>query len=269
MMHHWNKLANGAVYKSQLWFPSGHLRWSALWRITHTDKLWYNPKNQSGHVRWSALFFIFHCMGSIVSSSCLCESAGSLLKRFSTANVATKQILDRTVLKFAGLSGEGHDDSFILRCWLETVASPGDLEFFYRDHKRRSQQFPLGNGSKTLHKLRKLRLAQTRWTAARLRRVPRVAKRRLKGGAPPSLARWRHSGVQKNANSGLWIDRESGVSPVLEIPILVVYFDLKEWHIAYPGLTPPLHHFHLHDFRKNKHDYVIDQYLEVCPGLST
>ena len=78
MMHHWNKLANGAVYKSQLWFPSGHLRWSALWRITHTDKLWYNPKNQSGHVRWSALFFIFHCMGSIVSSSCLCESAGSL-----------------------------------------------------------------------------------------------------------------------------------------------------------------------------------------------
>ena len=107
-------------------------------------------------------------MGSIVSSSCLCESAGSLLKRFSTANVATKQILDRTVLKFAGLSGEGHDDSFIVRCWLETVASPGDLEFFYRDRKSRSQQFPLGNGSKTLHKLRKLRMAQTRWTAARL-----------------------------------------------------------------------------------------------------
>ena len=200
MMHHWNKLANNSVYKSQLWFPSGRLRWSALWRVTHTDKLWDNPKNHSGHVNWSALFFIFHCMGSIVSSSCLCESAGSLLKRFSTANVATKQILDRAVLKFAGLSGEGHDDSFILRCWLETVASPGDLEFFYRDRKSRSQQFPLGNGSKTLHKLWKLRMAQTRWTAARLRRVPRVARRRLKGGAPPSLARRRNSGVQKNAN---------------------------------------------------------------------
>ena len=141
-----------------------------------------------------------HCFFKLFMRECRWPS-----EKTSTANVATKQILDRTVLKFAGLSGEGHDDSFILRWSLETVASPGDLEFFYRDHKRRSQKFPLGNGSKTLHKLRKLRLAQTRWTAARLRRVPRVAKRRLKGGAPPSLARCRQSGggVQKNANSGV------------------------------------------------------------------
>ena len=153
-----------------------------------------------------AFVFAFHTLGSIVSSSCLCESAGSLLKHFARGNADTKRFVERALLKFAGIAGDGTDGLILLRAWLETVPSPEKLVFMGRNMKaynKKVAQFPLGEGSKTLHNMRKAAGSKSersaRWSASRLRRIPRVAAKVLATRLRASLHRWARTASQKGS----------------------------------------------------------------------
>ncbi|CAE7787680.1 unnamed protein product [Symbiodinium sp. CCMP2592] len=195
-------MAQHSTDKDQVWLeprprPRGTRRtldWKVFWRLIHTKKLWYGPKD----VDVRAFFYTFHSLGSIVSSSCLCESAGSLLKHFSRGNPDTRRIVERTILRLAAVSGDGTDDAIILRTWLETVASPDKLNFIgssMKAYNKNLERWPLGQGSKTIHGMRKAALnkkgSKTQWTVKRVKKIPRVAAKVLQvARLKASLHRW-------------------------------------------------------------------------------
>eukprot|EP00439_Symbiodinium_sp_Y106_P077596 s78_g16.t1 len=196
-------MAQHSTDKDQVWLEPGPrqrprprrtLDWKVFWRLIHTKKLWYGPKD----VDVRAFFYTFHALGSIVSSSCLCESAGSLLKHFSRGNPDTKRIVERTILRLAAVSGDGTDDAIILRTWLETVASPDKLNFIgssMKAYNKNLERWPLGQGSKTIHSMRKAALnkkgSKMQWTVKRVKKIPRVAAKVLQiARLKASLHRW-------------------------------------------------------------------------------
>lgn len=208
-------MAQHSTDKDQVWLEPGPrqrprprrtLDWKVFWRLIHTKKLWYGPKD----VDVRAFFYTFHALGSIVSSSCLCESAGSLLKHFSRGNPDTKRIVERTILRLAAVSGDGTDDAIILRTWLETVASPDKLNFIgssMKAYNKNLERWPLGQGSKTIHSMRKAALnkkgSKMQWTVKRVKKIPRVAAKVLQiARLKASLHRWaRAAAGRKNTRA--------------------------------------------------------------------
>ena len=198
LMRHWWRLAQEQQYHDQLWQDKDkrlHFNWSALWRLSRTDPLWFQPYG------WNlkGIFWLYHCTGSIVSSSCLCESAGSLLKIYSRGGADTSRVVERTMLRYGRVAGDGSDDAFVLRAWLETAQSPEKLSFFFSNRERREKKFSLGGGSKTLHQMRARLLKSRKWNSSRLRLIPSVAKRVLKSSRPVSVRQW--ADARKPANN--------------------------------------------------------------------
>ena len=92
---------------------------------------------------------MWHYFGSLGVSEASAESVASLLKKFSgIAGLSTQRVIEKTILQHSGLEGDGTDDSFILRVW----ARQGRTLFLYKHARRRTKQFGMGRGSKTLHR---------------------------------------------------------------------------------------------------------------------
>jgi hypothetical protein len=158
--------------------------WEYFWEISHTQAEW--APSEFYHA-----WFVFHGGGSIVGSEAVCESMASLLKFYGrrSRTVASRSVVERVVLRVAGVAGDGTDDPFIQRCWAETGAS-----FFCRSEKARAKRWPLGGGSKTLHRLvQKKKLASgsqlhaSRFGFRRLKHLPRMSRVFVQ---PPSMRAW-------------------------------------------------------------------------------
>ena len=87
----------------------------------------------------------------------MCETVGSVLKYFAkdTRKANPDAVSAKTMMRLAGLEGQGPDDLFILRLWSEIAGPDGidSLRFHCSERfkKQRLKRWPLGKGSKTLH----------------------------------------------------------------------------------------------------------------------
>eukprot|EP00973_Karenia_brevis_P059065 8223766-Karenia_brevis.AAC.1 len=91
------------------------------------------------------------------ASEAAAESVGSLLKRYATAQSFSKlspqRVIEKAIMRYAGLAGDGSDDFFLLRCWAEYFGgvSSEDFNFNFESKKKLQAKYPWGAGSKTLH----------------------------------------------------------------------------------------------------------------------
>ncbi|CAE7263669.1 unnamed protein product [Symbiodinium microadriaticum] len=104
-------------------------------------------------------------------------------------------------LRHHNIDGSGAvTDLFIARAWAEIKGQAGQsASFFCRDRKARARRWPLGGGSKTLHRFYEARRKRAKmWTGARLRKVPRVSTGALPVGKAPSAALWEQALARKS-----------------------------------------------------------------------
>ena len=142
--------------------------------------------------------------GSICSSSALCESAGSLLKMYQRGGADTDRVVERVLLRFADVRGDGTDDAFALRSWMETCPAPENLSLFFNKRQQRLRKLPLRAGSKTLRNMRQKAQSKCKvpWTMKRVPSICRVSQRVLKTKIPVSVRQW-HLGRRKQKCAGL------------------------------------------------------------------
>ena len=123
-------------------------------------------------------FLLFHMSLSIGLSEALCESVGSLVKTHSDPrlNQHPGRVIERVSSAVGGVSGlpTHAEDQLMLRTWAEMFGGRkgGPLNFNYKHPNTRREKFPLGAGSKTLHRLHvKLRAWARRVTQPQCTRI--------------------------------------------------------------------------------------------------
>ena len=204
LMTAWSALLDQAKIKKRAWSsPQASSRlvaepesesfdWVWWWKMAHTDDRWRVPGCE-------AIFTIFHFTGMIGLSEARAESIGSLLKRYSPAvssRLSTDRVIEKTIMRASGIDGGAStDDLFLLRCWVEYFGGmqPDKFSFQFRNPKKRSQLFPLGGGSKTIHMhLKKAQRQAGRWTNAikLVGNLPRVG--RTGAGVISGERKWRN-----------------------------------------------------------------------------
>ena len=111
----WMHLARDSVVRPLVWTEGGRFVWEQWWRMSHTDRR-FAPRG------CEAIFSVYHFTGMIGISEARAESVASLLKRYAppvSGRLATDRIIEKAVLRTSGVSGDGSDDIFLLRCWVE------------------------------------------------------------------------------------------------------------------------------------------------------
>eukprot|EP00973_Karenia_brevis_P078711 10925138-Karenia_brevis.AAC.1 len=93
----------------QLVIKDGRFDWEAWWRFVHTDARTC-PEGDM------AVFMLWHFTGSFGVSEAKAESVASLLKHYGKHS-NTKVTIEKTLIKDAGICGDGNDDEFLLSCW--------------------------------------------------------------------------------------------------------------------------------------------------------
>ena len=200
LMTVWSNLLDQVGVKERAWKTSSRLvaepksdsfDWAWWWKMAHTDARW-RPRG------CEAILTMFHFTGMIGVSEARAESIGSLLKRYSpavSARLSTDRIIEKTIIRASGIDGgTATDDLFLLRCWIEYFGGmqPDKFSFRFRNPKNRSRAFPLGGGSKPIHRhLKKAQQQERRWTncVKLLGNLPRVG--RTHAGVIIGEGKWR------------------------------------------------------------------------------
>ena len=115
-----------------------------FWKVAHTIVDFKVPGCE-------AAFMLFHYTGSWGLSEAGAESAASMAKRMSSnTQLNLLQVCQRTLLRAAGLRGDGSDDLLLQRVWAEFFGSGIALRFTVkrRSHDGRLRRFKWG--SKTI-----------------------------------------------------------------------------------------------------------------------
>lgn len=131
---------------------NGHaFPWRLWWRMSHTNEVSAGVKKEFVPRGTEAAFMLFHYTGMIGVSEAHAESIGSILKRFGKT-LSTPRVVEATILRAAGVVGEGGDDGFIQACWGKFFGSskPGAWNFNFKGENRRRRLHPEAGGSKTL-----------------------------------------------------------------------------------------------------------------------
>ena len=148
------------------------LRWEAWWQFVHSDRRACPEEAMAASV-------LFHFWGSMGVSEAKAESVGSILKHFgSTSNLGTQGIVEKTLLRDAGICGDGSDDDFLVLCWSMFFgdASPSTFTF----QKKRSaglarKRYACGKGSLFLHRTIVKTKPKRIWSGAMRREVFRAS----------------------------------------------------------------------------------------------
>ena len=118
-------------------FSDGCFDWKAFWKLSHVD-----PRGRPSGA--DAVFTMFHFFGSLGVSEALAESIGSFLKRYGLgkSSLSTGRVIEKTLLRSAGLQGDGSDDKFIQLVWSEFFGSvqPSAFTFSYKSRTKRMRQ---------------------------------------------------------------------------------------------------------------------------------
>ena len=195
LMHVWSRLSEKDDIAKVFDGPSqGQFDWALWWRLSHTESRFLPPGCE-------AAFALYHFMGMVGVSEAKAESIASLLKRYTGTvgrPVSTSRIIEKAIVRHSGVNGLSRDDCFLTRCWAEYFGSLKKDKFSFRwpgrARRRRNREYPLGGGSKTIHRhLKKSSLAaalQRRWktnseSLCALPRLSRIAEARP--GVEPGL----------------------------------------------------------------------------------
>ena len=123
----WNRLAHAGD-------AAVDFSWTEAWRAIHCD-----PRFAPARL-WPA-WWALHSLGSIRGSEAICESVGSILKRYSQRRTGrgVGAAVEATLLRCNGLSGVGEkDDAFILRTWCALAG--GDWRGKGRGHEEAARK---------------------------------------------------------------------------------------------------------------------------------
>ena len=154
--------------------PGETFSWKAWWKASHTDRR-FLPAGLE------AAFALYHFTGMMGLSEASAESIASLLKRYSpkaASRLGTDRIIEKTMLRVAGVAGDGSDDLLLLRAWADFFGGlePDRFSFDRICSTRSSKHFPLGHGSIVLHHVLKRSQRMLRWRSAHgLARLPRAS----------------------------------------------------------------------------------------------
>ena len=148
-------------------------QWKVWWKLVHTDPR-FCPHGCEGALE------LFHFYGMLGTSEAVPESVASMLKYFSPKSMSSllpTRVVEKVILKCAGIRGIGDDDMFIAKCWAEWFGStaPKDFTFDCSSSCARRKKFPLGRGSKTIHNFLKRGRKQTWANSASTLRGGRLA----------------------------------------------------------------------------------------------
>ena len=197
LMHAWSRLSEADDVAKQVFHaPSqGHFDWEIWWKLSHTDSRFLPPGCE-------AAFALFHFMGMVGVSEARAESIASTLKKYSppgSSRLSTDRIIEKTIVRNAGVNGLTTDDLFLLRCWVEYFGGMQEDRFSFRFQaaKRQKKKFPLGGGSQTIH--RHLKRAQQegernkKWKRSIkvLRSLPRIGRAAEGHGVIAGSSKWR------------------------------------------------------------------------------
>ena len=195
LMHVWSRLSEKDDIAKVFDGPSqGQFDWARWWRLSHTESRFLPPGCE-------AAFALYHFMGMVGVSEAKAESIASLLKRYTGTvgrPVSTSRIIEKAIVRHSGVNGLSRDDCFLTRCWAEYFGSLKKDKFSFRwpgrARRRRNREYPLGGGSKTIHRhLKKSSLAaalQRRWktNSESLCALPRLSKiAQARPGVEPGL----------------------------------------------------------------------------------
>ena len=147
--------------------------WKAWWKLAHTDSR-FVPHGLE------AAFALFHFTGMFSVSEAYAESVASILKRYSpkvAARLGTDRIVEKAVLRLAGVAGDGTDDLLILRAWADFFGGlqPDVFGFMRKGKARSAGNFPWGGGSLVLHRILKRNQVPRRCRrAVAIRQLPKA-----------------------------------------------------------------------------------------------
>ena len=150
--------------------------WEKWWKFAHTD-LRFLPRG------CEAAFELFHFMGMVGVSEARAEAVASMLKRYAperSSRLSTDRIIEKSIVRNAGLNGLSADDLFLLRCWVEYLGGLQRDKFSFRcrwQAQARKRKFPLGGGSMTIHRhLKRQQQGKRSWgnSAIAMRELPRI-----------------------------------------------------------------------------------------------
>ncbi len=150
LMRAWARLLRDPRIRGNAWSPcrvAGHssFQWAWWWQRSHTDER-FCPAG------CEAAFVLYHFTGMFGVSEARAESIASVLKRFSppgSSRLATDRVTEKAILKSSGITGDGSDDLFLLRCWVEFFGGlqKEKFTFHYTHRRRRQQKFPWGGAA--------------------------------------------------------------------------------------------------------------------------
>ena len=162
-------------------------RWDALWCVGV-----------------SVLVYFRVCGHSVAFYQAKAESIGSILKYFSKAcsNSGTSAIIEKTIVKDAGVCGDGNDDEFILSCWGMFFGS-GKPDTFKFNKTRPSKPYQRGQRSVALARSVKKISLKRYWTPGLCSHSMRVAASIVPVARPSSA----HA---QRVQSGLGVNRWRG-----------------------------------------------------------